>query len=82
VKSETLEEIHAPLGTRPLRALLLEDSPDDVELVLLQLSEAGFCVEHTLVETQAQFRTALAEKDYGAVLASFAGVSVTADVLL
>jgi two-component system cell cycle sensor histidine kinase/response regulator CckA len=68
VKSETLEEIHAPLGTRPLRALLLEDSPDDVELVLLQLSEAGFCVEHTLVETQAQFRSALAEKDYDVVL--------------
>jgi two-component system cell cycle sensor histidine kinase/response regulator CckA len=71
VKSETLEEIHAPLGTRPLRALLLEDSANDVDSVLLQLSEAGFCVDHTLVETQAQFRTALAEKDYDAVLSDY-----------
>jgi two-component system, cell cycle sensor histidine kinase and response regulator CckA len=71
VKSETLEEIHAPLGTRPLRALLLEDSPDDVDLLLLQLSEAGFCVDPTLVETQAQFRSALAEKDYDVVLSDY-----------
>jgi two-component system cell cycle sensor histidine kinase/response regulator CckA len=71
VKSETLEEIQAPLGTRPLRALLLEDSPHDVELVLLQLAEAGFCVDHTLVENQARFRSALAEKDYDVVLSDY-----------
>ncbi len=71
MKSETLEETHAPPGIRPLRALLLEDSPADVELLLLQLSEAGFSVDHTLVETQAQFRSALAEKDYDVVLSDY-----------
>jgi two-component system cell cycle sensor histidine kinase/response regulator CckA len=71
VKPVTLEETHAPLGTTPLRALLLENSSPDVELILLQLSEAGFCVDHTLVETRAQFRRALAENDYDVVLADY-----------
>src|SRR5712692_4038135 len=52
VKSGTLEERQTPMSTTPLRALLLVHSSDDVDLILLQLSESGFRVDHTLAETK------------------------------
>jgi len=71
VKSVTLEQACTPQATRPLRALLVEHSRDDAERILFQLSESGFRVDHTLVETKEQFRTALAENDYEVVLADY-----------
>jgi two-component system, cell cycle sensor histidine kinase and response regulator CckA len=71
VKSVTLEETHALPSIKPLRALLLENSAPDVKLILTQLSESGFRVDHVVVETKEQFRTALAENDYEVVLADF-----------
>jgi two-component system cell cycle sensor histidine kinase/response regulator CckA len=71
VKSGTLEERQTPMSTTPLRALLLEHSSDDVELILLQLSESGFRVDHTLAETKEQFRAAVAKNSYDVVLADY-----------
>jgi len=71
MKSSTIEEVQRPKATTPLRVLILENSRPDVELLLLELEEAGFQVDHTLVETREQFRAALEEKNYDAVLADY-----------
>jgi two-component system, cell cycle sensor histidine kinase and response regulator CckA len=51
--------------------LLLEHSRNDVELILVQLSESGFRVDHTVAETKEEFRAALAEGNYDVVLADY-----------
>ena len=43
----------------PLRVLLLEDQPDDAELVLAELRRAGFSPSGPLVDTEAGFVAAL-----------------------
>ena len=45
----------------PLRVLLLEDLPTDVELLVRELNRGGLHVEHRVVETEAAFRVALRE---------------------
>ena len=69
MKSGTLEEIQSAKATTPLRALILEHSGHDVELMVFELEQSGFQVKHTLVETREEFHAALAEKDFDAVLA-------------
>lgn len=44
-----------------LRALIVEDSPDDAELILLQLQQEGFDLQARRVEDEAQYLTALQE---------------------
>ncbi len=48
-----------PLG--PLRILLVEDSPEDAELVVDQLLEAGLEIEFVRVDNEPAMRDALAE---------------------
>jgi two-component system, cell cycle sensor histidine kinase and response regulator CckA len=56
---------------RPLRALIIEDSDDDLELLLLHLKESGYQVEHTLVQDREEFRAALRHGDFDAVLSDY-----------
>jgi len=44
---------------KPLQVLILEDSADDAQLLLLQLEQDGIEVEWQRVETEAAFRAAL-----------------------
>lgn len=44
---------------RPLNLLLVEDNPNDAELVLRQLDRSGFDVDWVRVETEADFLAAL-----------------------
>jgi hypothetical protein len=44
----------------PLRVLLVEDSPDDAELVMLELRRGGFRLEPVRVQTAAAMAEALA----------------------
>jgi len=44
----------------PLRVLIVEDNPDDAELIILQLKQAGFQPDWQRVETEADYLSALA----------------------
>jgi PAS domain S-box-containing protein len=72
MKSGTLEETQKPETMTPLRALILEDSTDDVELLLLCLRRMGFRVTHSVAENKKQFRAALLEKEFDVVLSDYA----------
>jgi two-component system, cell cycle sensor histidine kinase and response regulator CckA len=71
VKSTTAEERRTTTSAMPLRALLVEHSREDIELILFQLSGAGFRTDHTLAQTKEEFVAALAENDYDVVLADY-----------
>ncbi len=55
-----------------LRLLLVEDRPDDEELVLLELQRGGYDVVHERVETAAALRAALQRPGWDVVLSDFA----------
>ena len=71
MKTGTLEETQAAQTGVPLRALILEDSPDDLELLLLHLRHSGFNVTHTQVEKKEQFRDAVSNADFDVVFADY-----------
>jgi len=58
-------------GRRLLRVLLVEDSPDDAELVLCELAAAGFEVESRRTETAQETQAALAENDWDIMLSDY-----------
>jgi PAS domain S-box-containing protein len=55
---------------RPLRALIVEDSEPDAELLLLELRRTGYATTWTRVQTAAEMRLALQE-DWDVVLSDF-----------
>jgi signal transduction histidine kinase/DNA-binding NarL/FixJ family response regulator len=57
--------------TPPLKFLLVEDSPDDAEMVLLELRRGGFQVEAARVDTAAALEAALAERPWDLVLSDY-----------
>jgi two-component system cell cycle sensor histidine kinase/response regulator CckA len=62
-----------------LRVLFVEDSPDDVELIRLELARHGFDVKPRIAETRAEFITAINEGTWDVVLSdhSMKGFSST-----
>ena len=44
----------------PIRVLIVEDTPDDAELMLLRLKQEGFQPDWTRVQTEADYQVALA----------------------
>jgi|GEM_PF-2128838 len=54
---------------RPLRALVVEDSEDDTLLVADELTDSGFSVSCTRVETAGQMREALQHQEWDIVIA-------------
>lgn len=53
----------------PLRVLILEDSPRDVELYIQQLSKAGFELQVDAVDTEEGFAARLQSRVYDLILA-------------
>jgi PAS domain S-box-containing protein len=56
---------------RLLRALLVEDSEDDAELLLRELARSGYKVEHRRVDTADGLREALAAQTWDIVLSDY-----------
>ncbi|MGE5523026.1 MAG: response regulator [Rhodospirillaceae bacterium] len=57
--------------SRKLRVLLVEDSPDDAELVLCELAAAGFDVESKRTETAEETLAALRDNEWDIVLSDY-----------
>ncbi|MBI5710927.1 MAG: response regulator [Candidatus Eisenbacteria bacterium] len=53
----------------PIRVLFVEDSREDVELVLHELERGGFAVDHGVVDTAPALRAALAARAWDIVIA-------------
>ena len=56
---------------KPLRVLLVEDSPDDAELVELELIRGGLSPDITRVETEGQMQACLAQGGWDVVLSDY-----------
>jgi PAS domain S-box-containing protein len=56
---------------RLLRALLVEDSEDDAELLLRELARSGYKIEHRRVDTADGLRDALAAQTWDVVLSDY-----------
>ena len=54
-----------------LRALLVEDNPDDAAIILRALSRGGFDVEHERVETATELRNAIGRRGWDVVIADY-----------
>lgn len=55
---------------KPLKVLLVEDSPEDSLLILREIAGGGYQPEHLRVETEAQMRRAL-EEDWDVVISDY-----------
>ena len=71
MKPGTLEEFTTQRAMAPLHVLIVEHSPNDVELILLGLREAGLRVDYTVAENQEQFRRALQQENFDAILSDY-----------
>ncbi len=60
------------MSTRPLRALVVDDSPVDAELVVHELRRQGFAPDWRRVATADALRTALAGESWDVVLCDYA----------
>ncbi|MFZ5511663.1 MAG: EAL domain-containing protein [Pseudomonadota bacterium] len=58
-------------ATRPLRVLLVEDTPDDAVLLARALKRSGFAAEYERVETEAQMRKALQKGGWDIVISDY-----------
>lgn len=57
--------------TRPLRVLLVEDTPDDAVLLARALKSSGFAAEYERVETEAQMHRALQKGGWDIVISDY-----------
>jgi two-component system cell cycle sensor histidine kinase/response regulator CckA len=57
--------------SRRLRVLMVEDSENDAELLLLELRRTGYDVVHERVQTESDMRKALAEGTWDIVIADY-----------
>src|SRR4029079_7952046 len=56
---------------KSLCALIVEDSANDAELLLHELTEGGYDVVHERVQTPAEMTTALARRPWDVVLSDY-----------
>lgn len=59
------------MSTKPLRVLIVEDSQDDVLLLVDHLQRAGYEVTHERVETPESMAVSLARNDWDVVLSDY-----------
>jgi signal transduction histidine kinase len=61
----------APSMSRALRLLVVEDSDDDVELLVQALRKGGYDLDYRRVQTEAAMRAALAEEDWQVIVSDY-----------
>lgn len=54
-----------------LKALIVEDSAEDAELILFKLFEAGYTVDHALVDNASDLKKKLAEKPWNILFCDY-----------
>jgi two-component system, cell cycle sensor histidine kinase and response regulator CckA len=69
--AKEMKESETPDSAQQLRALIVEDSEDDLELLLLHLKESGYQVKYTVVDGREQFRRALGKENFDAILSDY-----------
>ena len=57
---------------QPLRVLIVEDSPDDVELLLHVLRHGGYEIAYEAVDTPVAMRAALERQDWDVITSDHA----------
>ncbi len=57
--------------TPPIHVLMIEDSPDDAELLTRELGRSGFAFRSRRVDSETALRDALSERDWDVVLADY-----------
>lgn len=67
---DSISQIRVP-QLRELRALIVEDNPDDAELLLRALRKASVNVEHERVQTASEMREALSRREWDIVLSDY-----------
>ena len=71
MRTVALEEAPTSKVLTPLRALIVGYSDTDLDLILFQLKESGFDVDHPAVESREDFRSAVAENSFDVALADY-----------
>ncbi|HTQ60987.1 MAG TPA: response regulator [Candidatus Solibacter sp.] len=71
MKSILLDERPQRERTAPLRVLILENEPQDVDLAVMELRASGLDMEVTLAQNRDQFLSALHEEKFDAILADY-----------
>lgn len=56
---------------KPLKALILEDSPNDILLLLRELRRSGFELDHIIASTADEMRAALSNRDWDIILSDY-----------
>ncbi len=71
--SQPLQSFGSPLrsAAHPLQLLIVEDTPEDAELVVLALETAAVAFEYRVVEGLSQLAIALRERPWDAILSDF-----------
>jgi len=67
---------------KPLNVLMIEDSPDDAELVMLELTRGGFLPDFRRVETAQAMRDALASRQWDLILSDYCLPQFSAEAAL
>lgn len=65
------EAANAPAAAKPLRVIIVEDTPDDIFLLLLALRRAGYAPDHVHVQTAQELDEALRAGAWDVVLADY-----------
>jgi two-component system cell cycle sensor histidine kinase/response regulator CckA len=71
MSTPTMEEIPLQTASLPVRVLILEHSPSDIELVLFELRSTGMPIRHTLASNREEFLAAINNASFDAVLADY-----------